>query len=152
MLNTELETEFNNLYGPFFSYNEFICKCDHCGDRRRKDIASGHWFRAPEFTAFMLVLIDLRTEAGFPFVINSGYRCPDYNDSIYVLRGSEPGRHLTGPHTIGAVDIAVTHERAYRLNQLASAKNLGLGPNQAGNLAKRFFHVDNGGPRLWTYL
>lgn len=136
--------EFREMYGPFFEYREFECRCTHCADLRRQDEDSGWWFRQAEFHAFMLVLIELRTEAGFPFKVNSGYRCKDHNNAV-----SSTG--FDGPHTVGAADISVSFERAYKLNQLASARNLGLGPNQKGDLASRFFHVDNQGPRLWNY-
>lgn len=141
----KLQNEFSSRYvTEYFTYDELCCKCDRCVEVRKQDADSGAWFKTPEFTAFMAVLIELREKAGFPFVITSGHRCPNWNNIL-----SSTG--FNGPHTIGAVDIAVTHERAYKLNQLASARNLGLGPNQAGSLASRFFHIDNIGPRLWTY-
>ena len=139
--------EFEQLYGPFFTYQEFRCKCDRCSLKSTQKIDSGRWFKTPEFKSFMLVFIELRIECNFPFKINSGYRCPDYNDSLY----QSDGRHLDGPHTKGAADVEASFERGYKLNKKASARDMGIGPVQKGPLAKRFLHVDNLGPRLWTY-
>lgn len=138
---------FERLYGPFFGYEEFLCKCDTCqtGDH---DAA---WFCTAEFKAFMEMLINMREALGFPFQINSGHRCPAYNDEIYQALGAEPGTHFDGPHTKGAADVGCAFERAYALINLATSREMGVGPTQHGPVADRFIHVDNQGPRIWTY-
>jgi len=135
---------FDQSYGPFFTYFEFVCKCDACIVEQVGGVSDTEWFLTPEFKSFMSVLMALRIACGFPFTINSGYRCPDHNNMI-----SSTG--LDGPHTKGAADISVSFERAYTLNQLASAQNLGIGPVQKGKHSSRYMHIDNQGPRLWTY-
>lgn len=120
----------------YFSLDEFRCK--HCLQNLIDHV-------------FVTELDDLRHHLGFPLVISSGYRCPDYNAKV-----STTGR--TGPHTTGrAVDIAVSHTRAYDVLQAAMMmKFTGIGINQKGS--SRFIHIDNlpnapGQPRptVWSY-
>ncbi len=102
--------------------------------------------------AFLIHLDELRRRCGFPFVITSGYRSPEYNAKV-----SSSG--LTGAHTTGkACDIAVSGDKAYRLLQEAMnmAVFTGIGINQKG--ANRFIHLDictaaDGLPRpmIWSY-
>lgn len=93
-----------------------------------------------------------------PFIVTSGYRCPDYNEKI-----STTGRD--GPHTTGrALDVRVDPERVmelitwlYNVNILNPMLHGGLGLRQRGNYADRFVHFDNltqdesPRPRVWTY-
>ncbi len=102
--------------------------------------------------AFLIHLDELRQRCGFPFVITSGYRSPEYN-----ARVSESG--LTGAHTTGkAADILVSGDKAYRLLQEAMnmAVFTGIGIDQKGE--NRFIHLDictvaDGLPRpiIWSY-
>ncbi len=139
---------FARLYGPHFTYEEFRCKCEDCFAKvitpGRGNTDDGEWFQAPEFKTFMAVLMEIRLNLGFPFIINSGHRCPDHNDRI-----SGTGRD--GPHTKGAADIKASFERAYKLNDAAADRDMGIGLKQTGDVAGRFIHVDNQGPRIWTY-
>ncbi len=137
---TDVEKEFAEMYGPYFTYEEMRCRCTEC----QTSIARAKWFLTPEFEAFMRMLIVLREELYFPFIINSGYRCPAYNAEI-----SSTG--ATGPHTQGAADVRVAFERAYELANQAFAHDMGVGISQKGEVASRFIHVDNLGRRLWTY-
>ena len=113
---------WNNI--KHFSPEEFMCS--HCGKVYMKE-------------SFMYALDQLRDACDFPFVVNSGYRCPDHNDAI-----SSSGRD--GPHTTGyAADIAVMGEKAY----LLIAK---------GSHNQRFVHLDTLNesttrprPWVWTY-
>jgi len=139
--------QFDQHYGPNFTYAEFCCKCDRCQIERETGTDEGEWMHTPEFRAFMFKLIKMRNLLGWPFNINSGYRCPIYNDSLY----EGDGTHLEGPHTIGAADVGCAFERAYALVDLATREQMGVGPTQHGKVADRFVHVDNQGPRLWTY-
>ncbi len=134
---------FKTKYGPHFTYEEFACKCSTCVEGR----GPTKWIISGEFKAFMGQLNALRDELAFPFHINSGYRCPEYNDSLY----SGDGTHMNGPHTKGAADIAVSFERAYKLAGLAFESGLGVGIHQRGQVSGRYIHIDNQGPRIWTY-
>ena len=146
------EGQFHELYGPHFSYDEFLCKCLRCtAPTVGEGFDEGEWYLTAEFAAFMGFLITMRTALQFPFIINSGHRCSEYNDQIYVRRGSPPGEHLDGPHTVGAADIKVAFDRAYKLNKAAAELQMGIGLKQTGDIAGRFIHVDNLGARLWTY-
>lgn len=143
------EQRFADLYGPFFKLREFDCQgCsepDRLGDCERVKPSTGApWFVQPEFRAFMGKLIELRRKLAFPFVINSGYRCPGWNRTV-----SSTGDN--GPHTIAAADIRVAFERAYDLAEAAFAMGLGVGLKQHGEISSRFIHLDNLGRRLWTY-
>lgn len=134
-------------YAPYFLDAELACKCG-CG-RGADDMRP----------TFMSRMINLRIVAKFPFIITSAFRCPDYNDAIYVQRGSLPGTHRDGPHTKSAIDILVYGLRAYRLVALALDWNFtGIGINQKGPYAQRYVHIDDlahgeSGPRpwIWTY-
>ena len=136
-----MKEEFLAVYGPYFSWDEFVCKCGTC----HEEVPT--WFANPEFSSFMERLMQLRSDLGFPFQINSGYRCPKYNDSLY----DSDGTHLDGPHTKGAADIGVSFERAYKLINAASHMGMGLGIHQRGQVSRRYIHLDDLGPRIWTY-
>lgn len=94
----------------------------------------------------------MRTEAGFPFRVNSGFRCPAYNKSI----GGGP------THPLGlAIDIGVSGNQAYTVVKLAMAHGIkGIGVSQQGKYGGRFIHLDiadNGiiegiyRPTIWSY-
>ena len=102
-------------------------------------------------TTFLNNLDALRHRCGFPFIINSGYRSPEYNAKV-----SKTG--LTGAHTTGlAADIAVSRENAYTVLREAFAMGCftGIGINQKGD--NRFIHVDSltsteaPRPTVWSY-
>lgn len=102
---------------------------------------------------FVLKLDDLRERLGFPLVVTSGYRCPDYNEQI-----STTGRD--GPHTTGrAADVSLAGPRVFSLVTQCSLGGWmrGIGLHQRGPHAKRFVHLDDLAepnhprPRIWTY-
>lgn len=101
-----------------FSESEFTCRCG-CGKADMDD-------------HFMFALQVLRTRLGFPFPINSGFRCKDYN-----TRKGYTQTHATGK----AADIGVSGHLARALIDGASSFN-GLGVNQHGPHEKRFVHLD----------
>ncbi len=122
---------------PSFTEDEFRCKGSHC--------CSGQAHMDPEF---MDRLQELRNRCGFPFVITSGFRCPDHNAIV-----SSTGRH--GPHTTGkACDIAVNGQKRFAILR----EFHGLGFKGIG-IARSFIHLDilangeNSAPRptSWTY-
>lgn len=117
-----------------FTADEFKCRC--CGIEEMN-------------AKTMLNLQELRTAAGFPFVITSGYRCPQHNANV-----SSTG--LLGPHTTGqAVDIACRGIEARTLIVMHDAFGFtGLGVKQKGD--GRFIHLDDlrepaHSPRPWVW-
>ena len=110
-----------------FTRSEFRCKCGKCDST-------------------------LRTICEFPFIINSGYRCPSHP--------AEKNKDFVGAHGCGlAVDIAVSYEEAIQLLKHALNTGLftGIGVNQKGD--GRFIHLDIATdmdvnaprPHIWTY-
>lgn len=102
---------------------------------------------------FLKYLDALRHKCGFPFVITSGYRSPEYN-----ARVSSTG--LKGAHTTGkAADIAVSRQNAYKLLEMAFQIECftGIGIKQKGE--DRFIHLDilteedgfSLRPTIWSY-
>jgi uncharacterized protein YcbK (DUF882 family) len=99
---------------------------------------------------FMKKVDALREKMGFSFPVTSAYRCKDHP---IEARKASPGAHASGR----AIDIGVSHERAYRLVQGAvEAGFSGIGVSQKGGV--RFIHLDDledseGRPRphIWSY-
>ena len=78
-------------------------------------------------------LDDLRAVCGFPFVVTSGYRCPEHNQSVSSTGAS-------GPHTTGrAVDIRIDNS-AMRFELLRRAIEGGF---RRMGIAKTFIHIDD---------
>ena len=119
---------------PSFVPMEFTCRCG-CG-RNEMD------------ADFMDALQRMRSALGFSFPINSGYRCPDYNQQV-----SSTGP--AGPHTTGrAADVRVLGARAFDIIHHASLFGFtGIGVKQHGSHASRFVHLDTltAGPRPWVW-
>lgn len=101
---------------------------------------------------FVELLDELRGVCGFPFIISSAYRSPEYNNKV-----SSSG--LKGPHTTGkAVDILVYGKQAHKLIDLATKFEFkGIGISQKGDYKTRFVHLDtlsdneNNAPRPWIW-
>ncbi len=136
---------------PNFTMAELGCWCEH-EDCQMLPILQ------PDFVNFVQELQHLRNVLHFPLMVNSGYRCPQYNRQIYVARAlkaelPEPGpdEYLDGPHTKGAADIGIAFERMYKLVAEAVSREMGVGLHQRGKVAGRYIHVDNLGSRIWTY-
>jgi len=104
-----------------FRRSEFRCN-DACG--------CSHDFNMD--LHFIMQLQELRTRCGFPIVINSGYRCPEWNEKV----GGAPGSW----HTQGlAVDIHCVDS----VRRLAIVKHsIAIGFSDIG-VAKTFVHLDN---------
>ena len=113
----------------YFSEKEMACQ--HCGEV--------NWQQD-----FMEWLDEVREECGFPFVVTSGYRCPDH--PIEAKKSSGPGSHSTGR----AVDIAIAGPKAIKVIEVASRH----GCKRVGVNANIFIHLDddpNRNPAIWTY-
>ena len=120
-----------------FTEAEMTCKCG-CG-------------RADMTVELMDNLQALRNLCGFPLKVNSGFRCPDYNDRI-----ASSGRD--GPHTLGtAVDIGISGTPAHTVLTRAARFNFtGIGISQRGPHENRFIHLDTiqpgmRHPRSWVW-
>lgn len=101
--------------------------------------------------SFVDKLDELRERAGVPLPVNSGYRCPIYNDMVSATGDS-------GPHTTGhAADLKVDRGNAYAVLKMALLMGFtGVGVAQKG--LTRYLHLDDlagapGQPRptLWSY-
>lgn len=124
----------------FFKKSEFDCRCGCGGNEMNAD--------------FLRKLDDMRSRMDFPYIVTSGYRCPDHNEKV-----STTGRN--GPHTTGrAVDINVFGKRAFQVLQQAALGGwfTGIGLNLKGSHDKRFIHLDDLDshdnrfrPTVWTY-
>lgn len=126
-----------------FEYEEFACS--HCG--------------ANEMDPQVIDdLQELRTAVGAPFIITSGYRCPQHP--------LELAKSALGPHTTGkAMDISIRGQSALKLlvavvlsaiEEAGEMRWSGFGFKQHGE--GRIVHLDQcsnalGRPRptLWTY-
>lgn len=113
-------------YYTYFTLNELKCKCGKCNSTGLE-----------MDDEFMERIKILREECGFPFIVSSAYRCPDYN-----AQKSKTG--FDGPHTTGkAMDILVQGENAYILVKKALLHDFtGIGVNQKDDVSKRFIHLD----------
>ena len=84
MSQNKVEVDWNQMI-THFRREEFLCPC--CG-------------KADMDESLVLALDDTRDHCDFPFIVTSGYRCPDYNKS---LKNSSP----TSKHMLGlAADIS----------------------------------------------
>lgn len=117
----------------YFQFHEFTCQCGCRGN----DIDA----------SFVDKLDELRQAVGFPFIITSGYRCPDHNEKVSSTQSR------TGPHTTGrAVDILASHANAVELVAVGYRMGFkGFGVNQKGE--GRIIHLDDARPHLkmWSY-
>ncbi len=117
----------------YFTKKELSCQ--HCGEYRFDG-------------DFLNILNSIREECNFPFIISSGYRCPEHP---IEKRKTKPGAHSSAK----AVDIAVDHERALKVLEVALKHGVKrIGVNQKGNA--RFIHLDVAddefpSPAIWSY-
>tara|TARA_R110000737_G_scaffold53448_1_gene75017 strand:- start:83 stop:451 length:369 start_codon:yes stop_codon:yes gene_type:complete len=120
----------------YFTADEL--KCSHCGKSGMNE-------------TFMERIETLRHQLGFPFPVNSAYRCSEHP---IEARKKAAGAHATGH----AIDIGVSGEQAYKLIEAAvkSGEFGGIGINQKGS--SRFIHLDDientlerPRPWIWSY-
>lgn len=120
---------------PFKYFTDSELSCSHC---QKNDMN----------VQFMDKIVALREELGFPFIVTSGFRCPEHP---VEERKASPGAHSSGH----ALDIAIAGKDAYRLLEAAlGADFTGIGVNQKGKA--RFIHLDDienssGRPRPWVW-
>ena len=109
-----------------FEDSEFNCSC--CGENKMD------W-------EFLLLLDRAREIALVPFVINSGYRCPNHNNEV----GSTSRNHVEGK----AADIACTN--GWKRLRIIRAL-MGVGFQRIG-IHKEFIHVDSmdSAASMWVY-
>jgi len=120
----------------YFTEEELMCR--HCNETGMDD-------------EFMQKVDALREKLGFSFPVNSAYRCKDHP---IEARKASPGAHASGR----AIDIGVSHKKAYRLIQAAQEAGFtGIGIAQKKG-HPRFIHIDDlpdseGRPRphIWSY-
>lgn len=118
---------------PNFSAKEFACQ--HCGQGGVDE-------------RLLFVLQEIRQDAGFPFIITSGFRC---NEHPIEKKKSSPGVHADGL----AVDISCSGGQAHKLLKLILQRNVpGIGIQQKGS--GRFIHMDiaenkESRPRPWIW-
>ena len=99
---------------------------------------------------YMVQLVWLRRNLGWPLPVSSGFRCINWDNEI---RGA--GVHPTGHSS----DILIYGHRVWELLRLAlKAGFTGIGLKQYGPHRKRFVHLDDllNGPNrprpwIWTY-
>lgn len=140
----EWQEKFNNSW-PNFSVKEIAQRENH-----------NHWINGLTPVLIVPSAMDrlqlLRNYCKFPLEITSGYRSPEYNNSI-----SSTG--LYGPHTTGrAFDIRCyggqVNEVLYYAHKVGFT---GIGVKQHGPYNERFIHVDDlndnetEGKRPWTW-
>ena len=81
---------------------------------------------------FMLMYDEMRHQCGFPFKVNSGYRCPAYNNEV-----SKTG--FDGPHTTGCA--ADTHAPGAGMRYVIMEVAQSLGVKRFG-IGNTFIHTD----------
>ncbi len=102
-----------------FKTEDFVCKCG-CGANDMQD-------------DFLTELQDFRTYMHVPFVINSAFRCKDWNRKC---GGKPDSMHLKGR----AVDLStrmMTGEELHKFILIAVGRFMGVG------IAKHYIHIDN---------
>ena len=113
----------------YFKFEEFACPC--CGKNETDE-------------ALIDFLDDARKEAGIPFIITSGYRCPRHNEEI---GGKPDSAHLKG---LAADILCRTSQERFKIVQAliwVGFRRIGIGKN--------FVHADldfdKPYPVIWLY-
>ena len=117
-------------------FTEDELKCTHCG-------------KGGMDADFMVKIETLREQLGFPFPVNSAYRCPEHP--------IEARKERLGAHTYGkAVDILANGENALEIIRVAQKHGIKrIGVQQKGG--GRFIHLDvcteeeGFPPAIWSY-
>ena len=104
-------------YSPIFQAHEFECRCG-CG-RLKID---------PELIE---MLYEARLQAGIPFVVTSGYRCPAHNGHVGGVSGSA--------HTLGKAADIRANSMVARMKVLDALLRVGF---PRVGIAREFLHCD----------
>ena len=128
----------NNMYA-YFTKGELQCKCDACKDDDEVHMDED----------FMKMVIHLREQCGFQFIVTSAYRCAEHP---VEARKAKPGSHNSGK----AMDIKLSGKRAYMfLRKAMELGFIGIGISQKGGHEGRFVHIDMDTtgfrPAVWSY-
>lgn len=117
------------------NFKEHELVCSHCGEFNPNQ----------EFQLLMNRVQQMRNELGFPMSVSSGYRCKDHP--------IEKAKSVAGQHSIAAIDLRVSYNRAYQvLNKALEMGFTGIGVNQKGDPNTRFIHLDlRESPTVWSY-
>ena len=125
-------------FAPYFSLNEFKCKCGLC--------------QIPQGVPSQLlidILSQIREHYNLPLIIKSGYRCPSHNKAV--------GGAISSQHTKGsAADIIIKGIKTLDLyNYIISQYDnepLGIAKKIIADPYAGFVHIDTRGKRArWTY-
>ncbi len=107
----------------------------------------------PNVEAFTQLMDDvqyLRTWAGIPFDVSSGYRALLHHiEAAKIALGIRPGEH-----TRAAIDFQVPTSHCHRIVKKAFEMGFtGIGINLTGEHGKRFIHLDErkSPPMIWSY-
>jgi uncharacterized protein YcbK (DUF882 family) len=129
----------NGMYA-YFTKDELRCKCKAC-----KEDDEVHMDEH-----FMEMVVYLREQCGFQFIVTSAYRCANHPAEA---KKDKPGSHNSGK----ALDIKISGKRAWMLLQKATElRFLGIGISQKGDHDKMFIHIDMdtsqaNRPWVWSY-
>ena len=124
---------------PNFTPWEFRCKCNIC--------------QAIILDLMLPVTLErMRGMIGRPIVIESGYRCPRYNEVLIQegLPASKVSKHIMGT----AADIYVVGDNLQKIDGHTLARYAYLAGFRAIGVAPSWIHVDLRQPQrwaLWTY-
>ena len=135
LVGAEVRLQFNKGEVTLDYFTPEELQCSHC----QKDGIN---------LEFMEKVSALRKQLGFPFIVTSGYRCPEHP---IEARKASVGAHTTGR----AIDIGVSGMSAYLMLQEAlKAGFRGIGVQQKGE--GRFIHLDDiedseERPRPWVW-
>ena len=114
------------------------------------EIACSHCGVVAVVPSFLDRMDNLRRMVGFPVIVNSWYRCPEWN-----MKVSKTGPD--GPHTTGrSVDCQCYGVGAIELIRIGlNIGFTGVGVSQKGLFAQRYIHLDDldSGmrPNIWSY-
>ena len=133
---------------PNFTPAEFNCRCDKCNGE------TGAQYMAVET---LDAIQRARDSCGFPFIVSSGYRCPNHPKES---EKTKPGAHNRGV----AVDIQIFGKEAlillaYALGDSALADDRSvsfrrIGVNQKDGFSSRFLHLqilDKSQSGFWVF-
>lgn len=109
----------------YFNNSEFQCKCGQCAGLPKQGIDK----------RLLEVLDKIRERIGQPIYVNSGYRCPDWNEAVGGVRNSFHVQGVACDITYDGIDV----EYLAQIAEECGADGIGKYPSQF------FVHVDTRG-------